>query len=167
MTEDARLLAVSVTTRDSEGGWKGVLSTSDGSIISDDTWKCSSAFSNDWYSHDFNDSSWSSALSSHRDHSDTKVRIAFFFHTEVTLTLRYVLHCHHSEVTLTLRCVSHILHTEVKVTLRCVWYCQHSEVTLALRCVSVVTVYILSEVIFCTTISNDYKSNSLYFKLVI
>ena len=54
---NTKLIAVSITNRDGAAGWKG--SFYDGSLVTDDSWKCTSNFYSGWYKVDFDDNDWS------------------------------------------------------------------------------------------------------------
>ena len=50
---NAQLIAVSATNHMYAAGWMGSLS--DGSVVTDESWKCSPEYSPNWFAIDFND----------------------------------------------------------------------------------------------------------------
>ena len=57
---ETKVIAVSITNYEGGAGFKAALS--DNSVVSDDSWKCSSTFSENWQKIDFDDRSWPAAL---------------------------------------------------------------------------------------------------------
>ena len=58
VSRNAQILAVSVSSA-SVGSFKGWIgATSDSSIVTDDSWKCSSTYTSGWQNIDFNDVKW-------------------------------------------------------------------------------------------------------------
>ena len=53
---NAQVIAVKVTNPGGSTGWKGALS--DGSVVTDGSWRCTSTYADGWQNVNFNDSKW-------------------------------------------------------------------------------------------------------------
>ena len=55
-----RVIAVSATNHLYGAGWRGALS--DGSVVTDESWKCTNTFANGWQNPGFDDRGWPAPL---------------------------------------------------------------------------------------------------------